>query len=52
MSSFAGMPFGCAVQPLTGDLATTGPLIASKDIARCETCFGYINPFVVFDRKR
>jgi len=50
----AGMPFGCVVQPFAeSSKASAGvPPVSAKMVARCDTCFGYINPFVIFDRKR
>jgi len=49
----SGLPFGCSLQPYAPLPKGQGPVpLDIADIARCEQCFGYINPYVLFDRRR
>eukprot|EP00656_Telonema_subtile_P036774 TRINITY_DN4083_c0_g1_i1.p1 TRINITY_DN4083_c0_g1~~TRINITY_DN4083_c0_g1_i1.p1 ORF type:complete len:402 (-),score=131.47 TRINITY_DN4083_c0_g1_i1:612-1817(-) len=49
----AGLPVGATLQPLAPlDKDQQSVQLDIEEVARCEQCFGYINPFVLFDRRR
>ena len=54
----AGVPFGVIAQPLApltddaGDAIAQNPFLEYADaVARCESCYGYINPYCAFVRQ-
>lgn len=58
-----GLPWGCCIQPYAplqkpkkidgnANIVEEDPRVFVEDIARCASCFAYINAYAAFERKK